>query len=669
LSEDFTHTVQTDDGLVVHPKPKPFTYRGFTENPAEKNVVLTIRNNRIAGVIMYKNEKYFLTPVVQFDPSFKRVNSVIIYNAKDSKDPQYECKVGESLPNLKINSASNDKNVYKRSQDERCTEIGVAYDLSFNEKHGGAEGVEFVIMNRLAMVADLYSTSFDIDYQLIELYEAEANEITPEDNFESCLQTGLICSENTVLDDFREWGEGVAEAPNFGTGFNSNPDVATFWTNRNLVDGTNTFNVGYSHFRGICNDRGYNICEESFTTNEVTLTNLWAHELGHSWGASHNNSSTSNLMNATIPNGSVNIANTTINSIADHKASRTCLDIGSCSSTSECDAVLAYPWLDQIINSNECTEIIDYQGGIHHYIYVTSESQEGLYYNGDYYGNPPNPAEYGNEVARWECGCDDPPPPPPSEECDAVSAYPWLNQIINSDECTEIIDYQGGIHHYIYVTSESQEGLYYNGDYYGNPPNPAEYGNEVARWECGCGNPPPPPPPSDECGAVSAYPWLDQIIDSDVCTEIIDYQGGIHHYIYVIANNQGALYYNGTYYGNPPNPAEYGNEVARWECGCGNERRGDSSFLHDLEIVSSVDLLFNLYPNPTKGQISIEQNINNVKASSGILTVFNLAGKIMYQSQLSDQYETIDLSNLSKGMYMVRLKNDRHQEIQKLLIE
>ena len=165
------------------------------------------------------------------------------------------------------------------------------------------------------------------------------------------------------------------------------------------------------------------------------------------------------------------------------------------------------------------------------------------------------------------------------------------------------------------------------------------------------------------CDAVLAYPWLDQIIDSNVCTEIIDYQSGIHHYIYVIADGQGALYFNGDYYGNPPNPGEYGDEVARWECGCGNGRHAGSSSL------PSADHLFDLYPNPTKGQILIELNIDNVQDSYTTLTVFDLAGKILYESHLSNQSKAIGLSSFSKGMYMVRLKNDQHQDTQKLIIE
>jgi len=167
---------------------------------------------------------------------------------------------------------------------------------------------------------------------LIELYEAATNEITPENNYESCQENFPNCSENTILDDFREWGEGQAQSPNFGSGFVSNPDVATFWTSRDIVDGFNILNIGYSHFEGICNDRGYNICEdaERYRGNEPMQMTLWAHELGHTWNAYHTNLDDTHMMNSNVTSVAVNVDPNTTSAIAQHKATRACLDNGPC---------------------------------------------------------------------------------------------------------------------------------------------------------------------------------------------------------------------------------------------------------------------------------------------------------------------------------------------------
>jgi|GEM_PF-4366363 len=343
LSEDFKHYEQTENGIIVHQKPEVFTYRGFTNDPSERDVVLAIKNDWVSGYFTYQNERYFVNPIKQFDANYKSENSsisLVMYTADDSKHPSFECSVGKGMAEVEqpISKEHTDDS-YKNSAVLQCAEIAVAYDQGFKSLHNGAQGVQNIIISRLNMVANLYTNWFEIDYKLTELYEAASNEITPDNNLESCQAPSLDCSENTILDDFQEWGEGQAEAPNFGNGFNSDPDVATFWTSRDIRDGNNLFNIGYSLFEGICNEKGYNICEDAvrYRGNEALQMTLWSHELGHTWNAYHTSSegiSPNNtfLMNSSVTAEAINVENVTVNAIVNHKNSRSCLDFGPCGS-------------------------------------------------------------------------------------------------------------------------------------------------------------------------------------------------------------------------------------------------------------------------------------------------------------------------------------------------
>ena len=337
LSDDFKHYEQTPNGVILHPKPEPFTYRGSVGNSSDKNVALAIRDNWIAGFFIYQNQRYFLTPLKQYDTKYQNSNAVVLYTDKAGKYGGFECGAHKNNPAPEQLDPVTHPNSLKSAMAVECTELAVAYDQGFKNLHNGVQGVENIIVSRLNMVANLYTNWFEIDYSLIELYEASLNEITPENNYESCQETAFGCSDGTVLDDFREWGEGQAQSPNFGNGFNSNPDVSTFWTSRDIRDGNNDLNIGYSHFEGICNDKGYNICEdaERYRGNEPLQMTLWAHEFGHTWNAYHVNQNNSYLMNSSVTAEATNVANSTINSIAEHKASRSCLSDGSCGD--QCD--------------------------------------------------------------------------------------------------------------------------------------------------------------------------------------------------------------------------------------------------------------------------------------------------------------------------------------------
>lgn len=330
LSHDFRHVIQTENGQKIQARPEAFTYRGVANNNPEDPAVFTIRENWMSGFYTEGGEQYFLTPLQQFFPG-SDPNLLVSYTPSDSKSPSFECNVGHSQ-----NDAGYIEKFDKKSSINQlaiqCTEIAVAYDQGFKTLHGGATGVENIIMSRLNLVSNLYQNWFEIEYSLLELYETALDEITPENNFESCQENFPNCSEGTILDDFREWGEGQAESPNFGNGFTSNPDVATFWTSRDIVDGNNDLNIGYSHFEGICNDLGYNICEDAvrYRGNEPLQMTLWAHELGHTWNAYHVNQNNTFMMNSSVTAEATNVANSTLTSIANHKSSRTCLTNNVC---------------------------------------------------------------------------------------------------------------------------------------------------------------------------------------------------------------------------------------------------------------------------------------------------------------------------------------------------
>ncbi|MEA1874406.1 MAG: T9SS type A sorting domain-containing protein [Bacteroidota bacterium] len=82
---------------------------------------------------------------------------------------------------------------------------------------------------------------------------------------------------------------------------------------------------------------------------------------------------------------------------------------------------------------------------------------------------------------------------------------------------------------------------------------------------------------------------------------------------------------------------------------------------HDAIAPINADNV-NVYPNPTTGQITIE----NVRGAD--VEVFNLVGQRVYTATNMDQNMSIDLSNLSEGTYIVKISGTNTFKTQKINI-
>jgi hypothetical protein len=93
---------------------------------------------------------------------------------------------------------------------------------------------------------------------------------------------------------------------------------------------------------------------------------------------------------------------------------------------------------------------------------------------------------------------------------------------------------------------------------------------------------------------------------------------------------------------------------------------------HDLKIDenSRAKNTICIYPNPTSGEIIIQMNGMTGKISLRVLT---LEGKIVYSEEFTNSIELInkkvDLSSLSKGVYMINIQNNENTITKKLIVD
>jgi hypothetical protein len=91
--------------------------------------------------------------------------------------------------------------------------------------------------------------------------------------------------------------------------------------------------------------------------------------------------------------------------------------------------------------------------------------------------------------------------------------------------------------------------------------------------------------------------------------------------------------------------------------------------LMDLVAINNINSSdFRLYPNPTEGKFYLETINSGTEPIE--LQILDLTGRIVYERQplISERFE-IDLSNQQKGMYFLRIKTEKENYTQKLIIQ
>ncbi|WP_127846751.1 choice-of-anchor L domain-containing protein [Psychroflexus aestuariivivens] len=83
----------------------------------------------------------------------------------------------------------------------------------------------------------------------------------------------------------------------------------------------------------------------------------------------------------------------------------------------------------------------------------------------------------------------------------------------------------------------------------------------------------------------------------------------------------------------------------------------------DLSLVSENEINFEIYPNPTSGQL-------NFKSENGIseINIFDINGKQLIHKRLKQQLDgQLNLESFQKGLYFIQFKNDKNTQIHKII--
>ncbi|CAN5418298.1 hypothetical protein BH11BAC2_BH11BAC2_18080 [soil metagenome] len=90
----------------------------------------------------------------------------------------------------------------------------------------------------------------------------------------------------------------------------------------------------------------------------------------------------------------------------------------------------------------------------------------------------------------------------------------------------------------------------------------------------------------------------------------------------------------------------------------------DSLLLLDL-AENNPEVSFSFYPNPTKGEITIFNEVSEIST----LNLFDLNGRLVFQSMLTEPRQKLNVGTIAAGIYFARIQNSKGVEVLKLVVE
>lgn len=97
-----------------------------------------------------------------------------------------------------------------------------------------------------------------------------------------------------------------------------------------------------------------------------------------------------------------------------------------------------------------------------------------------------------------------------------------------------------------------------------------------------------------------------------------------------------------------------------------------SVFVAKLDVASGIDALvknpntFNIYPNPSAGGYTLQISANLLNSQ---LTIYDTQGKLIFQTNITQQNPEINIPSLAKGMYYVKLLTPQGQSMEKSIVQ
>ena len=275
-------TVWIGDDRENEDVPVDFLYRGHVRGVPHSWVRLSIRNGKLDGMIWTPTETYFVQPEARLlgKPGTDRT---VVYRMSDVDPAVLHGACGTSEPGpsaapavahvgsagaiaAPLFSQALAPAVAGAAAPLQEATIGLVADYDYFVKHGANAAAD--MLSIINQIDGVYQAQLGIDLHVTQTVVYT----TMPDPFDA------TTDPTTLLSEFSTY-KGSSGSPVYGT------DVAHLFTGRALNGGV----LGISWIGTLCDSTYSTALSQDFTTDNTSLVLLAAHEIGHVFGASHDN--------------------------------------------------------------------------------------------------------------------------------------------------------------------------------------------------------------------------------------------------------------------------------------------------------------------------------------------------------------------------------------------
>lgn len=283
IADDYIVQTSTSEGIVkTKSKSGIRTYIGQLKNDPGSTVALTVNEDYIHGFIRSGKTEINIEPLRYYSKKALR-HEIMVYKTSDQEHKhKIHCGIDAKIEEQFQQSVESQKEL--KSQAGGCIEVdmAVASDYLMFAYYGSIAEVENHAIAILNAAQTNYDTEFadEIKFNLVEQFISTCPTCDPwVDSTDS----------ETLLKNYREWADNSWE---------NAVDQSSLWSKRDFQRGGNTSANGLAWLNTVCTTHSSLIVEDNDTGERKRV--LFSHELGHNFGAVHDDDNTSFIMSSPL---------------------------------------------------------------------------------------------------------------------------------------------------------------------------------------------------------------------------------------------------------------------------------------------------------------------------------------------------------------------------------